>query len=144
MALSMTITEDKAMNEIIRAVAITTEDQALVWITDALDKGNFSKEADCYRLAEKFELDLEPIQAAWNEKRREAKARLALDHARLNNLSERLAKVKPKIDALKLTATKEETSTIAKDAIRPAASTWRRPLPPETKASLFLSRHNQK
>jgi hypothetical protein len=69
MALSMTITEDKAMNEIIRAVAITTEDQALVWITDALDKGNFSKEADCYRLAEKFELDLEPIQAAWNEKR---------------------------------------------------------------------------
>lgn len=86
--------EDQVMNEVVRPVA-TTEDEAVAWIAQALDEGDFAKEADSYRLVKRFGLDLEPISTAWDEKRRDAKARLAADRARLTNLSARVAKVKP-------------------------------------------------
>jgi hypothetical protein len=128
-----TLTKGKVMNEPVK-VAIATEDEAVAWIGKALDEGDFAKEAESYQLVRRFELDLETISAAWDEKRREAKARLALDRARLTDLSARLAMVKPKIEALK-----EERLE------RPAASK-RRPLPPDpseeiakSKADLFIS-----
>jgi hypothetical protein len=74
------------MNEVVRPVA-TTEDEAVAWIAQALGEGDFAKEADSYRLVKRFGLDLEPISMAWDEKRRDAKARLAADRARLTNLS---------------------------------------------------------
>jgi hypothetical protein len=82
------------MNEVVRALP-TTEDEAVAWIAKALDEVDFAKEAESYRLAKQFELNLAPIKSVWDQERREAKVRLAADRAKLTDLSARLAKVKP-------------------------------------------------
>jgi hypothetical protein len=110
----MTLREGGAMNETVRAVAIATEDEAIAWIATALDEVDFAKEAETYRLAKRFELDLEPIASVWDEERAEAKARLALDRARLTDLSARLTKLKPKTQA---------ATGADKEQIGPSAST---------------------
>jgi hypothetical protein len=135
-------TEGKVMNEVVK-FAIATEDEAVAWIAKALDEGDFAKEAECYRLVRRFGLDLETISAAWNEKR----ARLAADRARLTDLSARLAKFKPKIDALKaaeepetLTALPAQNNTKTLDEERPAASKpKRRSLAPDPSEAVAKS-----
>src|SRR5262245_56721259 len=104
----------------VRAVAVTTEDEALAWITDALDKADFSKEADCYRLVEKFELELEPIVAAWDEKRVE----VALTPLEVVVLEP---------EAKDAEVEERPSASTVKDA----AASKRRPVPPDE--SLFIS-----
>jgi hypothetical protein len=97
------------------------------------------------KLCGQFSLDAPEIGAKLRELF--AKQHLALDRARLTNLSERLAKVKPKIEALKAEKAETLTALPAKEEEQPAAAKpKRRPLPPDpseeiakSEADLFFS-----